>query len=548
MARTMLNGWRRRETRGRSRMKRKSYIVYAGLLAIWLGVVFWQVAEHRRVSSSMRTGLENRARDMSSSLAVVMRSQRRFGGFIPQSRLESALEELVRSEELNAIGLFNESQEVVARAGAGADWSEGSLLSEPVRWQPGRMTLINIIDLGAASTNAARGGGPAIVVQSPEEGAERDDEGRRRIERFRRRRAQEDTNRVERAENRLPAEPDGSLEEEDSSEHGASPERTGEARGRRGEGRRLGRPPFPMGRPPWMNEEEYESLVRKRGVHGFVVEMSTAGMEEAIAQDAWLRGVVGLFGLLAVLAGAFAWRSLTKSTDFELRLLRAREQNTHLREMNLAAAGLAHETRNPLNVIRGIAQMISRQDDAPDNLRGRCREIADEVDRVTGQLNGFINYSRPREVRRTPVHLDPIVGDVLRTLQPEMEDLGVKVKWERQKLTIDADEKLLRQILFNLLLNATQVLEKGGEIEVAAGRNTERGAWIEIRDNGPGVPPESREKMFQPYFTTRADGTGLGLAIVKQIVLAHGWEIGYRPNLPRGAAFRIGKIELANAS
>ncbi len=74
--------------------------------------------------------------------------------------------------------------------------------------------------------------------------------------------------------------------------------------------------------------------------------------------------------------------------------------NTHLKEMNLAAAGLAHETRNPLNIIRGLAQMISKQHDTPPEIRDKSRAIMDETDRVTAQLNEFINYSRPREVRR----------------------------------------------------------------------------------------------------------------------------------------------------
>ena len=95
-----------------------------------------------------------------------------------------------------------------------------------------------------------------------------------------------------------------------------------------------------------------------------------------------------------------AWRSLDKTSELQLRLVRASELNLHLKELNLAAAGLAHETRNPLNIIRGLAQLISKQQNASPEIQAKSREIINETDRVTAQLNEFINYSRPREVRR----------------------------------------------------------------------------------------------------------------------------------------------------
>ncbi|MFA6547248.1 MAG: ATP-binding protein, partial [Limisphaerales bacterium] len=104
---------------------------------------------------------------------------------------------------------------------------------------------------------------------------------------------------------------------------------------------------------------------------------------------------------------------------------------------------------------------------------------------------------------------------------------------------IEADEQLLRQALFNLLINATQALDRGGEIRVSVVRGDGNSLALEISDNGPGIAPEHRKEVFKPYFTTQQKGTGLGLAVVQQIVLAHGWEIECLPNEPRGACFRI---------
>jgi two-component system sensor histidine kinase AtoS len=112
-------------------------------------------------------------------------------------------------------------------------------------------------------------------------------------------------------------------------------------------------------------------------------------------------------------------------------------------------------------------------------------------------------------------------------------------------LTIEADEQLLRQALFNLVLNAIQAVPERGEIQIRAGRQNGAGAFIEIADNGPGIAPENRTEIFKPYFTTHTEGTGLGLAVVQQIVLAHGWEIACAANQPRGAVFRITHLKLA---
>jgi signal transduction histidine kinase len=294
-----------------------------------------------------------------------------------------------------------------------------------------------------------------------------------------------------------------------------------------------------------MNEEEYKSLVEKRGLHGLAIVMTTAAFLQTSGQDLWMRWIVGGFATVSVVGLGLAWRNLAKSAELQMRLLRASELNTHLKEMNLAAAGLAHETRNPLNIIRGLAQMISKQLEASSEIRGRSREIIDETDRVTAQLNEFINYSRPREVRRSTVALGVVIGEVVRALGYDLEEKCIRLRVVESLPAIEADEQLLRQALFNLLLNAVQAVERGGDIEVAAWKQNSHGVVLEIRDNGPGVDAEHRTEIFKPYFTTHQKGTGLGLAVVQQIVLAHGWEIECQPNDPRGAIFRITHVNLA---
>jgi signal transduction histidine kinase len=295
-----------------------------------------------------------------------------------------------------------------------------------------------------------------------------------------------------------------------------------------------------------LDDKEIKSLIEKRTLHGLLLTMSTEGLEAAATRDLWLRTILVLLATVAALGSGLAWSSLAKSSELQIRLVRASEMNTHLKEMNLAAAGLAHETRNPLNIIRGLAQMISKQSGTAAEIQRKSREIIDEADKVAAQLNEFINYSRPREVHRAKLALGSVVNEVVRALTYDLQEKKISLQIKGEQLSIEADEQLLRQALFNLLLNAIQAADGSGEIQIAAEKRNATEAVLEVRDNGPGVPPDRRTEIFKPYFTTQTKGTGLGLAVVQQIVLAHGWEVECLANEPRGAVFRISHLKLAS--
>ena len=300
------------------------------------------------------------------------------------------------------------------------------------------------------------------------------------------------------------------------------------------------------GRPPWlrdMNENDFKVLVQKYELHGLVLAMSTKNYRANSQDDLWLRYIIVFFAGISGLGAALAWRSISKSSELQIRLIRASELNSHLREMNLAAAGLAHETRTPLNIIRGMAQMLYKQPDLTPGIQEKSLAIVNQTDRVTAQLNEFINYSRPREVRRVRLALIPAVNEVIRTLGFDIEEKKLTVETAGDPIYIEADEQLLRQVLFNLLLNAVQAAELNGHIMIVT-RKAGASGILEIRDDGAGVPPENRLEIFKPYFTTNQKGTGLGLAVVQQIILAHGWEIVCLPNEPKGAIFRISHLKI----
>lgn len=550
--------------------KTKSTTVYGLLAVAWVLTTGWQVVEHKNARESALTTLLNHARDISNSVSIVIRSQRRFGGFVSRNRLEAALEELTASQELRGVALLNEFYEVAAASGESIDLDAASLAETSERWTGNTVTVVNLVDLGPESQEGATR--PSTIVMPPREDrpeGENDGEQRsmppgvpideKRMETIRSITADTplDESQTEAVRFLLTVRPfvDDTAEFIKSLRAGdtvteeqtrmlrnfARGFRPGDGRrdGRRGDGKRGGRNGQLFRRPPWISQERYDELVEQQGVHAFVLSMSTSAFDSEVARDLWLRAAITAIALVAALGVGVAWQGLEQSAELQLRLMRARDMNLHLQEMNVAAAGLAHETRNPLNIIRGLAQMISQHENADVQVRDQSREIAREVDRVTGRLNQFMDYSKPPDARPAPTNLKSVVGDVASALDSDRDDKNIEFNMTGPDLNVEADESLLRQVLFNLLLNSIQAVDDGGKILVAVKKEGPGEASIEVSDDGPGVPAESLDEIFRPYFTTSEDGTGLGLAVVRQIVLAHQWDITCIPGEDGGATFRI---------
>ncbi len=518
-------------------LTRRNVLVYGLLAAVWVLVLVWQGEEHVRVRNAAKTDLRNRSRDTAHALGATVRGLN-FRGAVFGDRLQPVLDELVngrtnelvKSGEVISVELLNAQGEPVALAGRPIDLEQSEIQQGMERWGPRTVTFVYPIE--GAVVPQPGGTNPAAPVLLPP---------------F--------TNAVREGRSPTPRErppPDGHPPGPPPPDR-AGPEQTNAsdataAKAPPPEGQAKDGPPPPR-RPFWarrLNPAEYQELVNKRELHGLVLTMSLDTFHAVSRHDLWLRCVIAFFASISVVGSGFAWRNLVKSSDLQIRLVRASELNMHLKEMNLAAAGLAHETRNPLNIIRGLAQMLSKRQDAPREIQAKSAEIIEQADRVAAQLNEFINYSRPREVRRSAVALGSVVNEVVRALNYDLEEKKVRLEVKGEPLNIEADEHLLRQALFNLLLNAIQAVNGNGQIQVVAQRNTPAEALLEIRDNGPGVPADRRSEIFKPYFTTQKTGTGLGLAVVQQIVLAHGWEIQCLPNEPAGAVFRITHLKLAN--
>ena len=493
-----------------STIANRRLVIPITLFGCAFAVCGWQAHEHVRFKRNAAETLINRGRDITSTLGVVVRSQRRFGpNVVLKERLQSALHDLVRPEELESIAILSVTGETIASAGTPVELTPDMLQARGVYWRDRTLTIMNLIDLGSTATDdgGSRPRPPIVVADEKTARAFRPPAMRRT------------------PEGRPAAVNPGTPGDPASATPGTEPL-------------------APVSQPRWMSREEYESLIQKQGAHSIVISLSTDAMHRAVGADLLLRSLVSLLALGGAIVSTLAWRNVGKNAELQIRLVKAGEMNTHLKQMNLAAAGLAHETRNPLNLIRGLAQMITLETHDAPKLKEHASTIIEEADRVTAQLNEFIDYSKPREAHLAPVDVTRLVADVGRTLLPDIEDKQIRLLPPGTPLVVEADEQLLRQALFNLLLNAVQAVGPGGQIEIRTGVMGST-AMLEIADDGPGVPEADRTNIFKPYVTMRPKGVGLGLAIVQQIVAAHRWEITCTANAPRGAIFRITHLKVA---
>ena len=493
--------------------KRNSNLIYGLLLGVWVLIVAWQVQEHARVREAAQTALRKRSEAIANTIGAVVRGQQ-FSGAVFRTRLEPVLDELVVSEtngpvtgEVISIAMLNASNKVMASAGRTIDLEQADILQVGEHWGLRSMTRVYPVEGVFLNPEGDTNSQAPVILDQPT------------IPRREPRPGDMGTSNV------LSAGMTNVLATNAASPAAPRPRRPFWTRG--------------------LNDKQLQEMMATHELHGLALTLSTESLQAIISDDLWERFVIIFFAGISAIGAGLALRNVSKTSELQIRLVRASELNSHLKEMNLAAAGLAHETRNPLNIIRGLAQMLSKQTDAPPDIREKTRVIMDETDKVTAQLTEFINYSRPREVRRSKIALNSAVAEVLRTLNHDLEEKKLRVVTGGEPLSIEADEQLFRQVLFNLLINAIQAVDVSGQIQIIAHRDGPGQVSLEIRDDGPGVPPERRQEIFKPYFTTNQKGAGLGLAVVSQIVLAHGWEIQCLANTPKGAIFRITHLKLA---
>jgi len=208
-------------------------------------------------------------------------------------------------------------------------------------------------------------------------------------------------------------------------------------------------------------------------------------------------------------------------------------------------AGLSHEIRNPLNAAALQLSVLERRvrklsPEGQPALLEPLVLVRDEIRRLDQTLQDFLLFSRPRELARKPVPLEPLLRNMAELLSGDAEARQVTLEVEAApgSPAVSADEGVLRQVLLNLILNALDVSPRGGRIRLQGGPADDEVELV-VSDEGPGIPDEARDRLFEPFFTTKPNGTGLGLAIVHSLVDQHAGRVWVEPVDPAGAAFHI---------
>ncbi len=240
---------------------------------------------------------------------------------------------------------------------------------------------------------------------------------------------------------------------------------------------------------------------------------------------------------IGVLAASF--------TTMAARLRQTQEdlvEATRLALVGELAAGVAHEVRTPLSVLRSSTQLLHRAVPPGDTHADELTQLMiGEIDRLERVVAGLLELARPRPPVRVPTPLPDVLARVSDFVATRAADKGIALVRTLPLNMAPAwcDPDQIYQVALNLLLNAVQHVEPNGRIELRAVEPEPGKVGFEVQDDGPGVAEAIRERIFLPFFTTRADGTGLGLALVKAIVDAHQGEVSLAAATQRGSLFRV---------
>lgn len=237
-------------------------------------------------------------------------------------------------------------------------------------------------------------------------------------------------------------------------------------------------------------------------------------------------------------AGRRVWRNAR-------RLATRTKRQEHLIEVAQLVGGLAHEIKNPLSTINVNLTLLSEDlarydDDEHRRLIRRLSTVQIETDRLRDILDDFLQYARRVEMSPTVLDLREMIEELVDFFTPQAEAAHVLLRsaMPAEPVRCKVDPKLLKQAVLNLMLNAVQAMEAGGELMVQL--STDRtSATIEVIDTGPGIPADTLGKIFQVYFSTKPGGSGLGLATTRRLVREHGGDIAVESEPGKGTRFTI---------
>ncbi|MEB5699282.1 two-component system sensor histidine kinase ZraS [Klebsiella aerogenes] len=242
--------------------------------------------------------------------------------------------------------------------------------------------------------------------------------------------------------------------------------------------------------------------------------------------------------IVATILAQFWFRRYRRSRQ---QLQEAMARKEKLMALGHLAAGVAHEIRNPLSSIKGLAKYFAERTPPGGEAQELALVMAKEADRLNRVVSELLELVRPAHLNYQLVDINALIHHSLQLVSQDAQSRGIELQFTpRPELTaIKADPDRLNQVLLNLYLNAIQAIGRDGVIHVSASEADRQRVKIVVKDSGKGMSDEELQAIFTPYFTTKADGTGLGLAVVQNIIEQHGGTIRAESQSGAGAIFTL---------
>ena len=246
---------------------------------------------------------------------------------------------------------------------------------------------------------------------------------------------------------------------------------------------------------------------------------------------------------LCAVAGVLGYRRIR-------RLQERYKRAERLAELGTLTGGLAHEIKNPLSTVQLNLQLLLEEVE-PDNpaysrLINRLRTCERETSRLRDIVDDFLRYAGKMELEKKAISLNRICEELVDFFLPQaqLQKIQLRLKKAAEDVVVLADEKLLKQAVLNLMLNAMQAMPNGGDMILSVWQIPTQGV-IEVIDTGVGIAPEVAAKIFDAYYSTKRGGTGLGLAMTRRIAQEHGGEIIVSSEPGKGSSFAL-RLPLAS--
>ncbi|MFI5303193.1 MAG: nitrogen regulation protein NR(II) [Nitrospiria bacterium] len=236
------------------------------------------------------------------------------------------------------------------------------------------------------------------------------------------------------------------------------------------------------------------------------------------------------------------FQDLTKIKEME-ESIKLKERLAHLGEM---AAGIAHEIRNPLASLSGSMEVLKQELNLKDHEQKLMEIALKEAERLNHLISDFLNYARPRSPQKTETTLKKYLAEevfLFRNSGACSNDIRIELNIDPKLKTVFLDQDLIKQVFWNLSLNAAEAMPNGGVLKISAGIDSARENppfwFLSFEDNGMGIDQETIGKIFNPFYSTKDHGTGLGLSIVHRIIEEHGGKIRVKSNRQQGTQFKL---------